>query len=230
MSVLGKPELPAAPLLACVPAHKLGAPQVRWTVRRFQQGQIVFDRDASERDLMFVQSGALMAVYWTEDGRELGFSRMGAGSYLGEVAALDNGPRSVSVYARDAAEVLILEQASFLWLLDEVPELRAQVMRDLVGRIRDLTERMSMLLTRSVQQRVCGFLARRALETGQLKEDGVVAGALTHAEIANMIGANREAVSRAISALGKAGVIEAARQRIRILQPGELEAGAELQS
>ncbi|MBT9385129.1 Crp/Fnr family transcriptional regulator [Pseudooceanicola sp. CBS1P-1] len=218
-------ELGQLPLLAGVPADLLRAPALRWTRRHYDAGQIVFDRDSRDGDVYFVRSGAVMAIYWTADGRELVFSKMGPGSYLGELAALDDGPRSVSIYAQQPTEVLVLGQAGFLWLLEEVPALKLQIIRDLSGRVRALTERVAALLSQSVEERVRGFLARLALETGQFHPGGLINGAPTHAEIAGNVGANREAVSRTMSALARAGIIETARQKITILVPEALQAG-----
>ncbi len=217
--------LAALPLLAGLPSELLDAPDLRWHRRRVKPGQIVIEREAEDREVLFLLDGTLMAVYWTEDGRELVFSRIGPGAYVGEIGALDEGPRSVSVYAQSAAEVIALEQASFLWLLDRSADLRHRVICDLATRVRQLTERMAALLTQNVEQRVRGYLARLALEAGQFRAGGVIEGAPTHAEIANTVGANREAVSRAISVLTKSGVIESARRKVRILRPDDLEAG-----
>ena len=199
---------------------------LRFREAGFGAGQIILDREDHARDVYFVQSGRLLAVYWTEDGKELVFGRIQAGAYLGEIAALDDGDRSLAVYAQTDARVLVMEQASFLALIDQVPAFRQKVTRDLVARIRSLTKRNFEVLAFNVDMRVRSYLARLALEAGVFHTDGLLTGAPTHAEIANTIGANREAVSRAMSALNRDGVVQAGRQKIQILKPDALLATA----
>lgn len=199
---------------------------LRYRQVTYGAGQIVLDREDSARDVYFVQSGRLLAVYWTEDGKELVFGRIQTGAYLGEVAALDDGDRSLAVYAQTEARVLVMEQASFLALMDQIPAFRQKVTRDLVARIRTLTKRNFEVLAFNVDMRVRSYLARLALEAGVFHAGGLLTGAPTHAEIANTIGANREAVSRAMSALNRDGVVTAGRQKIQILQPDALLATA----
>ncbi|MFV0384763.1 Crp/Fnr family transcriptional regulator [Paracoccus sp. (in: a-proteobacteria)] len=216
-------KLQNIPMLAAVPTEILASPRLRWSERLCGAGQLVIDRESSDHSVVFVRDGAFIAVYWTETGRELTFSRIGPGDYFGELAALDEGPRSISIYAQIPSRVVVIEGESFLWLVDEVPAFRARLLRDLTGRIRSLTKRLTEMVSQNVDQRVRGYLMRLALEQGVCQPDGVIHDTPTHAEIASYIGTNREAVSRVISELQKTGVINAGRQRLTILSPDALE-------
>lgn len=184
-----------------------------------QDGQLLFDQADETRDVYFPLSGQVMAVFWAPDGKELIFNRMGQVDYFGEIAALDGGERSLSAYASGPTEVLILKREAFLHLIETVPIVRERVMQGLVARIRDLTDRAARLSTQSVDERVKAYLARIAMEAGQFRVGGELRGLPTQAEIAGLIGANREAVSRAISDLKKTGIIQAGRQRITLIKP-----------
>ena len=81
-----------------------------------RQGESVVAQDDPERDVFFVLSGRLLAVQWTAGGREIVFSRILPGDHLGELAALDGGARSTSVYAQADSQLLRLDQADFLKL------------------------------------------------------------------------------------------------------------------
>lgn len=192
--------------------------------RRLRPWEILFHQKDPGRDVHFLLSGTLIALYWTADGREVIFTRFAQGDHFGEIAALDDGDRSLAVVARTEASVLTLPGATFRALFDQVPALRWRITRGLVARIRTLTAKNLELTTSSVEQRVASYLFGLAVERGQLRVGGLIDDAPTHAEIAATIGSNREMVSRIMSALAKRGAIRTARQRIELLDPKVLTA------
>ncbi|WP_172328295.1 Crp/Fnr family transcriptional regulator [Mangrovicoccus sp. HB161399] len=210
------------PLFEGIVPEQLERLNLRWTEAGFAPGQMVFDREDPGRDVYFLLSGALLAVYWTEDGREVVYTRIGTGALIGELSAIDGGARSLAIFARAPSRLLQLSEASFRLLIDEVPEIRSRVMRDLVARIRDLTQKAHELSTYSIEQRLCAYLMRLSLQAGSLQPGAVISDAPTHLEIAGSIGANREMVSRSMSRLAKRGAIRTARRKIEILDPDML--------
>ncbi len=190
--------------------------------RRYEPGQLFFERHEPTREVYFLRTGRILAVYWTEDGREIVFSRMPVGSYFGEISALDDSARSLAVYAQVRCEAFVLSQAEFLTLIENEPVVRMRILKNLTGMVRRLTERNYQTTSFSVEQRVKSYLVALALEAGQFIAGGTIQTVPTHAEIAGSIGANREAVSRAMSQLKRDGVIDSGRQRLRVLEPGAL--------
>jgi len=184
--------------------------------------EILFNQQDQGRDVYFLLSGTLLAVYWSVEGREVIFTRFPMGAYFGEIAALDGGERSLAVVARSAARVLMVSRKSFLDLMENVPQIRKRVTMDLVQRVRSLTAKNVELTTFSVEQRVASFLIRLAVERNCLEVRGVVEDAPTHAEIAASIGANREMVSRTITNLARRGAIKPSRRRIELCDPERL--------
>lgn len=185
--------------------------------QKLEPWQTIFDQEDTSYDLYFLLSGSLLAVFWTDQGREIVFSRFALGAYFGELAAFDGTPRSLAVVAKTDARVLSMKRQSFLGLFNEIPIVRDRITHNLVDRIRTLTHRNMEMTTLSVEQRVAAYLLRLAAETDKLSSGAVITNAPTHAEIAGSIGANREMVSRSISKLAKRGVIKSARQQIAIL-------------
>lgn len=210
------------PLFAEVTAKDLDGIPLHITELKLAAWQTLFDQHEVSHDIYFLLSGALLAVFWTEEGREIVFTRFPAGAYFGELAALDSTPRSLAVFAKTDARILLLKQESFLQLFNTVPVIRERIVHQLVARIRSLTERNMEMTTLSVEKRVGIYLLRLAAEHGKLSKGGIIQNAPTHAEIAGSIGANREMVSRSISKLAKRGAIRPARQRIEILDPDVL--------
>lgn len=212
------------PLLAGVRAADLAGIDVQFQERSLAGWEVLFNQQDMSRDVYFLLSGALLAVYWTPEGREIIFSRFYTGSYLGELAALDDGDRSLAVVARAPTRVLVMPQKSFLSLFENVALVRHRVVTDLVSRVRALTARNMELTSFTVEQRVVSYLIALAVERGQLETGGVLDHAPTHAEIAASIGANREIVSRTMTKLARRDILRTARQRIELLNPDALSA------
>lgn len=198
--------------------------EVSFTERRLGPWEILFNQKDQSRDVHFLLSGTLIALYWTAEGREVIFTRFAAGAHFGELAALDHGDRSLAVVARSEATILTLSGQTFRTLFDRVPTLRWRITEALVARIRTLTAKNLELTTSSVEQRVASYLFGLAVDRGQLRAGGVIDNAPTHAEIAATIGSNREMVSRIMGVLAKRGAIRTARQRIELLDPTVLTA------
>jgi len=210
------------PLFDGVQAEDLAKVKLNVTEQGLDAWQTIFDQEDDSYDLYFLLSGALLAVFWTDQGREIVFSRFPVGAYFGELAAFDGTPRSLAVVAKSEARVLAMSRHCFLELFNTVPLVRERITHNLVARIRTLTERNMEMTTLSVEQRVGIYLLRLAAEQDKLGKGAVIEDAPTHAEIAASIGANREMVSRSISKLAKKGVIKSARQRIEIIDPAAL--------
>jgi CRP-like cAMP-binding protein len=185
-------------------------------------GQTLFDQEDSSRDLYFLLSGTLLAVYWTPHGREIVYARFPIGAYFGELAALQGVPRSLAIVAKSPAKVLALSSKTFLQIHEELPLVRQRVNTGLVNQIRTLTHKNMEMVTLSVEERTIRYLQRLATDAGALTAGSVISNAPTHSEIAGSIGANREMVSRTISKLSKQGVIKSSRQKIIILDPAAL--------
>ena len=210
------------PLFHDVDIEQLKRLGVRARLKTIESGQILFDQAEQSKDVYFLLSGRLLAVHWTPDGREMIFGRIDYRTYQGELAALDGGERSLSIYAHRKAEVLVVSQADFRKVVDEIPVVRKRVINGLVATVRRLTERLYQATLFSVEQRVRSYLVRLALEAGQMHSGGEIQDAPTHSEIANWVGSNREVVSRIMSGLKKAGVIDTQRKLIRMLEPDAL--------
>lgn len=212
------------PLFAGLTPEELSSVSLNHHEQTLKPWEILFNQRDTSRDVYFLLSGALLAVYWTEEGREVIFNRFPIGSYFGELAALDGGNRSLAITALKEARIVSIPQSDFLELFDKIPQIRNRIVRDLVAKVRSLTERNLELTTYSVEQRVASYLIRLAMEQNLLKSGGVIEDAPTHGEIAASIGANREMVSRTLTRLKKKGALNTGRKKIEIFSPEKLSA------
>lgn len=192
---------------------KIVAPVV---VQRVPKGQIVVDRGEEGSDVFLVMSGNLIGVLIAEDGKEVAYATIAEQSVFGEMAALDGGPRSLTVQAAEECLIGRVPGAMFNAWIDENPIIARNLLGELVKRTRGLNDRVFSLVVHDVETRVRLMLVRLAMEAGALEEGGTLDPAPSHSMIASHVGANREAVSRVMSRLTKAGVLASGRKRIEL--------------
>jgi CRP-like cAMP-binding protein len=125
------------------------------------------------------------------------------GSFFGELSLLDGAPRSASVKSLTDTRILALSRNDFLKLLRDSPDLAMAVIQVLTGRLRQMDDQASSLSFQRVKERARGALRRLARD--EIGEDRLATPALTHQQIADMIGTSRETVTRVIKGLKQEG-------------------------
>ncbi|MEM1129994.1 MAG: Crp/Fnr family transcriptional regulator [Pseudomonadota bacterium] len=209
-------RLAALNLFEGIGAADLDAMAQAVRVTKYTRGQVVVETGETGRDVFFLLSGRLVGVLISAEGKEVAYADLAQGTYFGEMAAIDGGPRSLTVTAVTKCEIGRVTGAEFLKWLETYPALARRVMTDLVARNRQLNDRVFGLIVHDVEARVRLHLVRLAMEAGALKDGGSLDPAPTHSAIASHIGANREAVSRVMARFDKAQILSTGRQRIII--------------
>ncbi len=183
----------------------------RSRIRSFAPNTIVVNEGDDGSSLFVVQSGSLKVFLTDNIGREVTLSLLDPGDYFGELALLDDAPRSASVIALTRSEVLQIPRTAFLALIEAYPACMQIVLRNLVGRIRTLTESVRALALVDVFGRISRLFDSLAVE-----EDGVavIDRRLTQQDLANMVGASREMVNRILRDMVSGGYVEIEPQRI----------------
>ena len=154
--------------------------------------------------IYFVLSGALKVQISDEEGREVILSMLGPGELFGEMGALDDHPRSATVLAVEASEVVMIGKVEFKQCLVDNPDVSLFIMRNLTRRLRLADRNIESLALLDVYGRV----ARLLLEAAEVVDgQKVVTHKLSKQDIAKMIGASREMVSRVMRDLTAHGLV-----------------------
>jgi CRP/FNR family cyclic AMP-dependent transcriptional regulator len=160
--------------------------------------------DATD-SLYIVLSGRLKVMMSDADGKEVILSILGPGEFFGEMGLIDDAPRSASVVAIESCELLCIAKRDFKKCLAENFEMTMAVMRGLVRRLREADRKIGSLALLDVYGRV----ARLLLDMSENVEgEKIVTKRLPKQDIAKMIGASREMVSRVMKDLQMGGYIE----------------------
>ena len=155
--------------------------------------------------LYIVLSGRLKVMMSDAEGKEVILTILGPGEFFGEMGLIDDEPRSASVVAIEACELLYIAKRDFKKSLAENFEMAMAVMRGLVRRLREADRKIGSLALLDVYGRV----ARLLLDMSETVDgEKIVTKRLPKQDIAKMIGASREMVSRVMKDLQSGGYIE----------------------
>lgn len=178
-------------------------------------------RAGEETDALYiVLSGRVKVLIPDEEGHEVILSIIGPQEYFGEMGLLDDQARSASVETLEPCEMLRLTKAGFTSVLKDNFELAMLIIQNLVKRLREADRKIESLALIDVYGRVARLLIDMAQNT-----DGkwVVEHAPAKQEIARMIGASREMVSRVVKDLQRKGLIRAEKRRIFVLDKSSMQ-------
>ncbi|MBS0335305.1 MAG: cyclic nucleotide-binding domain-containing protein [Proteobacteria bacterium] len=155
--------------------------------------------------LYIVISGRLKVMMSDAEGKEVILAILGSGEFFGEMGLIDDAPRSASVVAIEPCELLCVTKRDFKRCLAENFEMSMAVMRGLVKRLREADRKINSLALLDVYGRVARLLIDMSEDVDGSK---VVTKRLPKQDIAKMIGASREMVSRVMKDLQLGGFIE----------------------
>ena len=190
--------------------------------RAYPRNSVILFEDDPGDALYVVAQGQVKVVLIGEDGREVILSVMGDGEFFGEMALVDDEPRSAHVIAMEDSTLLVLRREDFQGILKQTPGIALALLRELSRRLRRVDEKVGSLVLLDVNGRVAQLLLDLADEAGSER----ITRRLTHHTIAQMIGSSRETVSRTMRELVEKGYIEVSRREIVIRDRAALEASA----
>lgn len=184
---------------------------------RAREGQLLVAAGTQSDDVYVVLTGLLRVTLFSADGREVIMRHQAAGSFFGDLSAIDGGRRSTSIIALEDSRLLVVRGPVFRSLVCASPDAAGWFATHLVGQVRSLTERVMELSTLNVRSRLHCQLLRLSAVAGVKENGAFLDPSPTHEVLATMIGSHREAVTREISYLASVGIIEQGRRRMAIL-------------
>jgi CRP/FNR family cyclic AMP-dependent transcriptional regulator len=197
------------------------------TPRRFARGRAVMHQGGTPDAVILLRAGQVKVYTTTSAGREVVLAIRGPGELLGELAALDDRPRSASVVALEDVEALALSPDAFRGFLAGHPAAAMALLGMLARRLRDADVKR----TGFASQTTLGRVAERLLELADRFgiEDGDcirIELRLSQEELAGWCGASLESVGRSLATMRQLGWIETRRREIRVLDLAALRQAA----
>jgi len=186
--------------------------------RRYPRNTTIVEEGLPGDYMYILREGRVKVTKLSEDGREKILDFLDVGAFVGEMALLERAPRSASVKTLSAVRVLALSRNDFMGLLRKSPDLALAVIQVLSRRLRTVNDQASALSFQRVKDRTTGLLDRLAKDSTS-SGDRRATPALTHQQIADMIGTSRETVTRVVKELKASGWLQ--QEGKRYLIPSE---------
>lgn len=215
--------LSTVPLLRGVGREDLARFAELTRTRKCARGSVILSVNDPGNSLFIVREGRVKIVL-SDAGREIILGILGPGSHFGELALIDGEPRSANVVAMDETELIVLMREDFQRRVQESPALAWALLLELSHRLRKADSQIGSLALLDVE----GRMARLFLDSADEGGAPMIKKRLTHQVIAQMIGASRETVSRAMTEFQNRGLITVDRRQITITDRQRLEAMAQI--
>lgn len=177
--------------------------------RRYRKGEAIVEQGKNSCALTILLTGRARVVSTDTRAREVILAILRPGDYVGEMSLIDQAPHSASVIAEVQTDTLVLDQVEFARCLPDSDSMAYAVLKGLVHRLRQADRKIESLALMDVYGRVAGALLDIAGEAMR-SPDGtaVIRGKVSRQDMAKMVGASREMVSRVMKDLEERGYIE----------------------
>ena len=173
--------------------------------RRFKRGEVIVEQGKKSNALFILLNGRARVLTADSRGREVILATLQPGDHIGEMSLIDNEPHSATVRAEIQTDVLMLGRLEFARCLPENTSMAYAVMRGLVQRLRHADRKIESLALMDVYGRVARSLLKFASETAD--GERLIREKISRQDIAKMVGASREMVSRVMKDLEERGFI-----------------------
>jgi len=191
--------------------------------RRIKAGSPIFIEGTRSDNVVIVVSGRVKVFTTSAEGTETILAIRGAGALLGELAAIDDAPRSASVLALEPVEVLVVGVVDFTAFLRSRPRLMWMLVQMLTSRLRDSDRKRVEFAVHDTLGRVAHRLIELAERHGEPTPEGIrITVPITQDELASWVGASREATAKALRLLRDRGCLQTQRRTITVLDLPEL--------
>ena len=191
-------------------------------IKNFAPGEIIFLQDASPDTIYLVGNGKVKIVRVTRDGYESILCVRRMGDYFCPVPLLDGGTHLGTAIAMDEVTLFCIDKETFNDLCNSYPDFLNIVQGDCLGEVRNLMKRLEAYAFRSVRERVAFAL----LEESQRQQNPAnqpLEIYLTQQDLAALVGASRESVSRALNKFARDGILSLKRGRVIVHDTERLE-------
>ncbi|MFW6597791.1 Crp/Fnr family transcriptional regulator [Propionibacteriaceae bacterium Y2011] len=207
-----------APLFQGLESEAASALAAAMSTIHLDRGAVLFHEGDTEDQLYVVVSGKIKLGRSGSAGRENLIAVLGPGQMFGELSLFDPGPRSSTATAVTPAEIRSLDHDELIKWLTGRPEVARALLAQLAGRLRRANDVVADLVFSDVPGRVAKALLDLASRFGEETAEGVhVHHDLTQEELAQLVGASRETVNKALADFATRGWIRLEPRSVTIL-------------
>lgn len=213
----------AAPLFDALDEDTTRALRAAMVEVRLRRGEVLFSEGETGDRVYIIVDGKIKLGHTAPDGRETIIAVLGPGEMLGELSLFDPGPRAATASAIAPSRLLELRHDDLQTFLDGRPQLSTQLLQGLARRLRRTNAALADLVFSDVPGRVAKALLDLAGRFGERVDEGIrLVHDLTQEELAQLVGASRETVNKALAEFGNRGWIRLEGRAVVILDEQRL--------
>ncbi|MFT6564380.1 MAG: CRP/FNR family transcriptional regulator [Actinomycetes bacterium] len=188
------------------------------------RGQVLFNEGERGDRLYVITEGKMKLGHASSDGRESLLAVLGPAELLGELSLFDPGPRTATATALTETSLMGLGHAALRPWLTGRPEVAEALLQALAQRLRRTNDQMADLVFSDVPGRVAKTLLDLGDKFGRPLPDGVhVTHDMTQEELAQLVGASRETVNKALADFAARGWIRLESRSVVLIDPERLD-------
>ncbi|MAV86994.1 MAG: Crp/Fnr family transcriptional regulator [Rhodospirillaceae bacterium] len=177
----------------------------RW--HYYNPNDTIIEQTDETNDIYFIIKGQVRVANVSSSGKEVTLEILGTGKCFGELAAIDNAPRSSNVTTLEPTFVAIMKSKVFLAAIEDNPSVAVKLIGMMASVIRTSSERIVDLITLGANDRVLAELLHELKTCNIIDNTAIIECLPPHQEIANKASTTRETVARVFSNLAKKGII-----------------------
>ena len=173
--------------------------------KEFKRGDVLFKEGDPGKEMFVVQSGKVNITKTVRDTEKI-LATLGAGEFLGEMAILNNKPRSAGAVMAEDGKLLVIDPKTFEAMIRGNVEIAVRLIKKLSDRLQDADEQIENLLLRDHNSRVVHFLMQNAQRRGKDTPQGKLVSVNLN-ELHGRMGLLAEEVQEAVTKTAKARII-----------------------
>ena len=211
------------PLFSSVSVDDLSSLSRQFTRRHYRKGEIIFHKGDFGSTFHIINIGEVKLSIPSEEGGDVFLAYLGPGDFFGELALLDERPRSATATAENSTETLALEREDFLDFVKLYPDVAVSILAVLAQRIRNLNSQLESVILFKPQARLAQTLLKLVSTHGsEIPAGWQISIPLTQPELAEMVRVTTGTIRRLLRDFREAGIVSIENQRYLIHKPEEL--------
>ncbi len=194
------------------------------TERRVRRGQTILQKGDNSSSMMAVLRGRVRISTVSGDGKEMTLNVISPGEVFGEIAFLDDQPRSADANAIEDTTLLVVERRHFLPLLRRNEDLFLRLLAVLCTRLRRTSMALEEIALFDLPVRLARVLLKLAADYGRPCPEGTrIDLKLSQRDLSNLVATSRESVNKQLRAWRESGVVDLVDGYIVLCRPTELK-------
>lgn len=186
-----------SPFLSALAADKRAKLLSTGARRHYATGQRIYGRGDPATSLFVIETGRVEVSVSGPDGRAAVLNHMGPGEVLGEIALIDEGPRSADAIAATDVTGILLDKAQFKLFLQDDPAAAYGMIAELCSKVRNASDMFETQSRLQGSVRLARCLVRMARKWGRTSKEGIRIGAdVNQTDLGDFAGLSRESVNR----------------------------------